>query len=110
MLLKEIVNNEAIHEELDIEEQDDSDDDERDEKAIILKRQKKAELMLARKYKNIRKAIEDDMLLFQDDIFSIEPVSGSIWPSSEMTITVTFVPKGALHYSCIAYCNISCKE
>ena len=27
-----------------------------------------------------------------------------------MTITVTFVPKGALHYSCIAYCNISCSE
>jgi hydrocephalus-inducing protein len=29
--------------------------------------------MLERKYKNIRKAIEDDLLLFQDDIFSIEP-------------------------------------
>lgn len=27
-----------------------------------------------------------------------------------MTITITFVPKGALHYSCIAYCNISCSD
>ncbi len=27
-----------------------------------------------------------------------------------MTITLTFVPKGALHYSCTAYCNISCSE
>lgn len=27
-----------------------------------------------------------------------------------MTITITFVPKGALHYSCVAYCNISCSE
>ncbi len=66
--------------------------------------------MLARKYKNIRKAIEDDLLLFQDDIFSIEPISGQIWPNSEMTITVTFVPKGALHYSTVTYCNISCSE
>lgn len=27
-----------------------------------------------------------------------------------MTITITFVPKGALHYSCVNYCNISCSE
>jgi hydrocephalus-inducing protein len=27
-----------------------------------------------------------------------------------MTVTLTFVPKGALHYSCTAYCNISCSE
>lgn len=41
MLLKEIVNNEAIQEEFEIEDHDDSDDDQRDEKAILLKRQKK---------------------------------------------------------------------
>lgn len=29
--------------------------------------------MLSRKYKTILKAIDDDMLLFQDDIFTIEP-------------------------------------
>ncbi len=27
-----------------------------------------------------------------------------------MTITITFVPKGALFYSCVAYCNITCSE
>ena len=27
-----------------------------------------------------------------------------------MTITISFRPKGALHYSCISYCNISCSE
>lgn len=64
MLLKEIVNNEAINEDFEIENNDDSDEEDRDEKAILLKRQKKAELMLARKYKDIRKAIEDDLLLF----------------------------------------------
>jgi hydrocephalus-inducing protein len=110
MLLKEIVSNEVVAEEIEIEDQDDSEEEERDEKALMLKRQKKAELLLSRKYKNIRKAIEDDLLLFQDDIFSIEPQSGQIWPNSEMTVTVTFLPRGALHYSCTAFCNISCQE
>jgi len=71
---------------------EDSEDEERDEKAIMQKRQKKAELQLARKYKNIRKAIDDDMLLFQDEIFQIEPQTGEIWPNSKMTITITFIP------------------
>jgi hydrocephalus-inducing protein len=49
-------------------------------------------MLLAMKYKNIEKAIDDEMLLFQDDIFGIEPLQGQIWPKSEMTITVTFRP------------------
>lgn len=74
MLLKEIVSNEIVREEIDIDDQEDSDEEEKDEKTLILKRQKKAELLLSMKYKNIEKAIDDDMLLFQDDIFSIEPI------------------------------------
>ena len=66
--------------------------------------------MLARRYRNIRKAIDDDPLLFQDEIFNIEPASGQIWPNSEMTITVSFRPTQALSYSCVAYCNITCSE
>jgi len=27
-----------------------------------------------------------------------------------MTITISFHPKAALHYSCVSYCNISCSE
>jgi hydrocephalus-inducing protein len=38
MLLKEIVNNQAIHEEFEIEDHDDSDDEDRDEKALLMKR------------------------------------------------------------------------
>ncbi|CAD8206755.1 unnamed protein product [Paramecium octaurelia] len=110
MLIKELVSNEGVHEELELEEDEDSEEEERDEKAIILKRQKKAELQLARKYRNIRKAIEDDLLLFIDDIFTIEPTQGQIWPNSEMTVTVTFVPRSAFLYQTVAYCNISCSE
>jgi len=67
-------------------------------------------MLLVRKYKNIRKAIEDDSLLFQDDIFNIEPIRGEIWPNSALTVTVSFKPLAALNYSCTAFCNISCKE
>lgn len=38
MLIKEIVNNEGIHEEYEIEDHDDSDEEEKDEKALLLKR------------------------------------------------------------------------
>ena len=64
MLIKEVVSNEMVQEDLELEENEDSEEEERDEKAIILKKQKKAELMLARRFRNIRKAIEDDLLLF----------------------------------------------
>ncbi len=67
-------------------------------------------MLLAMKYKNIEKAIDDEMLLFQDDIFGIEPLQGQIWPKSEMTITVTFRPQLALHYNCLSYLNISYSE
>ncbi|EGR30730.1 hypothetical protein IMG5_124970 [Ichthyophthirius multifiliis] len=112
MLLKEIVNNEKIQdEEMEfMDNEGDSEDDQEDEKTIIEKIQKKANLMLTRKYKDIHKAIDDDLLLFQDDIFSIQPISGSIWPNSEITITVTFSPQGQHSYRTFAYCNISCKQ
>lgn len=57
MLLKEVVNNEAGNEEFDFENPDDSEEDDHDEKAILQKKQRKAELTLARKYKDIRKVI-----------------------------------------------------
>ena len=63
-MVKDIVSNEIIKEEYDIDLEEESDEEEKDEKAIMLKKQKKAELMLSRKYKTILKAIDDDMLLF----------------------------------------------
>lgn len=48
--------------------------------------------------------------MFQDSIFKIEPLIGEIWPNSEITITVTFMPLEANTYDCMAYCNVSCAE
>lgn len=49
-------------------------------------------------------------MLFQDEIFSIEPLQGKIWPNTEITCCVTFKPQGPFHYSCTAFCNITCSE
>lgn len=90
MLLKE-----AILQEPDPEESENSDsnsDEDNDDKAKIMKRQKKAELLLSRKYRIIRKAIDDDLLLYEDDTFKIEPITGIIWPNQYITMTVTFKP------------------
>ena len=63
-----------------------------------------------RKFQNIRKQVDEDPMLFSDDIFKIEPLQGEIWPNQEMTICVTFRPQHPLRYTCTAFCNITCSE
>lgn len=60
LMLKETATLEHNHDMLEIQDDDDSDYEEVDEKTLMLKKQKKAELLLQRKYKNIKKAIEDN--------------------------------------------------
>lgn len=88
-------------------------DDSYDEDELHQKRerqQKKAIATLTRKYASIRKAVDEDLMLFQDEIFSIEPLQGKIWPNTDMTCCVTFKPQGPYHYSCTAFCNVTCSE
>ncbi|RLV64113.1 hypothetical protein DV515_00017583 [Chloebia gouldiae] len=51
--------------------------------------------------------VQQDPMLFSDDIFSIEPVEGEIGPNCLAEIKVTFKPIEALEYRSVAYCNIS---
>lgn len=92
------------------EEDNSFDDGSSSEREIFLKKRKKAEMLLERKYKTIRKALEEDTFVFEDEIFSIQPIRGSIWPNSEMVITVIFKPKSALKYTHKAFCNVSCSD
>lgn len=88
-------------------------DDSYDQVELQLKKQRTKEktiATLARKYQGIRKAVDDDPMLFQDEIFSIEPLDGKIWPNTEITFCVTFRPQGPYHYSCTAFCNTTCSE
>uniref|UniRef100_H0ZXP9 HYDIN/VesB/CFA65-like Ig-like domain-containing protein n=1 Tax=Taeniopygia guttata TaxID=59729 RepID=H0ZXP9_TAEGU len=54
--------------------------------------------------------VQQDPMLFSDDIFFIEPVEGEIGPNSSAEIKVTFKPTEALEYQSVAYCNISGRE
>jgi hydrocephalus-inducing protein len=110
LMMRDAAAMEDNHELLDIQDDDDSGYEEVDERTLMLTNQKKAELMLQRRYKSIKKSIEENLFLFEHDIFDIKPVTGTIWPKSEMTITITFRPTQALEYFTHAYCNISCSD
>ena len=66
--------------------------------------------LITRSYKNKKSAIEDDELVFEDDIISLEPVSGELWPNSSKTITIMFKPNAAKNYYRLAYCDITGRE
>ena len=82
MLLREVMTNQEEKEDERHEMNDSSSEEEIDPKEYFDRRRKRAELALSRKYKTIKKAIEDDLFLFQDSIFKIEPLVGEIWPNS----------------------------
>lgn len=65
------------------------------------------EAVLIRKYRNLRKALEQDKMLFVDDIFDIAPIEGEVWAHSEMEITVCFRPDTASLYNCLAFLDVS---
>ncbi|KAM4766851.1 hydrocephalus-inducing protein-like [Cyanocitta cristata] len=54
--------------------------------------------------------VQQDPMLFSDDVFFIEPLEGEIGPNSSAKIKVTFKPQEALEYRSVAYCNISGHE
>ncbi|XP_077642562.1 hydrocephalus-inducing protein homolog [Lonchura striata] len=54
--------------------------------------------------------VQQDPLLFSNDVFSIEPMEGEIRPNSMAEIKVTFKPLEAREYQSVAYCNISGHE
>ena len=66
--------------------------------------------LITRSYKNKKAAVNDDEMVFSDDIVVIEPISGEIWPNSFTTITVMFKPDEAKNYSRMAYCDITGRE
>ena len=92
------------------QEIDSVDRDDPNFKDFVDKKKKSAEGLIKRKYKILRKEIQEDRLIYDDIIFTIQPQTGSIWPNSEMTITITFKPMAALRYVSDAFCNISCSD
>lgn len=66
--------------------------------------------IISRKYRNLRKALEMDTMLFVDDIFDISALEGEVWPNSETEVTVVFRPDTAAMYNCLAFLEVSGRQ
>ena len=54
--------------------------------------------------------MHDDKLLFNDDVYQIEPEEGDIWPNSSMEVNIIFKPTEAKTYTCTAFCDVTGRE
>ena len=49
-------------------------------------------------------------MIFEDDVFIIEPVEGDIWPNSSAEVRIIFKPVKAITYERIAFCDVTGRE
>uniref|UniRef100_A0A8C3CDK8 HYDIN protein n=1 Tax=Cairina moschata TaxID=8855 RepID=A0A8C3CDK8_CAIMO len=66
--------------------------------------------VLSRIFHNKRAKVRGDSMLFSDNIFTVEPVEGDIWPNSSAEINVIFEPREARVYQQTIFCDISGRE
>ncbi|XP_074738457.1 hydrocephalus-inducing protein homolog [Strix uralensis] len=66
--------------------------------------------LLSRPSQNQRAKAQGDSMLFSDDVFTLEPLEGDIWPNSSAEINVIFRPREARVYQQTVYCDISGRE
>ncbi|XP_062817752.1 hydrocephalus-inducing protein homolog isoform X1 [Anolis carolinensis] len=66
--------------------------------------------IVTRTFQSRQATVQEDALLFNNHIFSIEPVEGDVWPNSTAEIIVIFRPQEAGIYHHTVYCDISGRE
>nr|XP_023493063.1 hydrocephalus-inducing protein homolog isoform X2 [Equus caballus] len=66
--------------------------------------------ILSHTFENQRKLVQADSMLFLNNVFTIEPLEGDVWPNSSAEITVYFNPLQAQLYQQTVYCDISGRE
>ncbi|XP_026722885.1 hydrocephalus-inducing protein homolog, partial [Athene cunicularia] len=66
--------------------------------------------LLSRPFQNQRAKVQGDSMLFSDDVFTLEPLEGDIWPNSSAEVNVIFRPREARVYQQTVYCDISGRE
>ena len=57
-----------------------------------------------------RRAVEEDPLVFEDEIFAIEPLTGEIFPGCSCEVTVIFRPQNAGDNTTTAYCAVNGRQ
>ncbi|XP_042303502.1 hydrocephalus-inducing protein homolog [Sceloporus undulatus] len=66
--------------------------------------------IVTRTFQNRQATVQEDPMLFNNHIFSIEPLEGDVWPNSTAEISVIFRPQEAGMYHHAVYCDISGRE
>jgi hydrocephalus-inducing protein len=66
--------------------------------------------ILTRNFESKRHAVANDPLNYDDDVISIEPSSGELWPNSDIDVTVVFTPHESTAYSRTVFCDVSGRE
>ncbi|KAM9191706.1 LOW QUALITY PROTEIN: hydrocephalus-inducing protein homolog [Dugong dugon] len=66
--------------------------------------------ILSHTFENQRRLVQGDNMLFLNNIFTVEPLEGDVWPNSSAEISVYFNPVEAKLYQQTVYCNISGRE
>ena len=87
-------------------EEDDGDGDLSGDEGMIPPAARAARAGLTRKYRHLRRALQEDGMAFADENFEIKPLSGEIWANSEIEVTITFRPDTAAEYACSAFLDV----
>ncbi|XP_028665442.1 hydrocephalus-inducing protein homolog [Erpetoichthys calabaricus] len=66
--------------------------------------------VLSRTFQNQLRKLQEKQMIFTDDVFSMEPVEGEIWPNSTAEVNILFKPKEAKLYQQNVYCDITGRE
>uniref|UniRef100_A0A8D0G7T0 HYDIN/VesB/CFA65-like Ig-like domain-containing protein n=1 Tax=Sphenodon punctatus TaxID=8508 RepID=A0A8D0G7T0_SPHPU len=66
--------------------------------------------VLTRTFQNRRAMVQEDSMLFTDNVFTVEQVEGDVWPNSTTEINVIFRPQETRVYQRTVYCDISGRE
>ncbi|XP_053255366.1 hydrocephalus-inducing protein homolog [Podarcis raffonei] len=66
--------------------------------------------IVSRTFQNRQARVQEDSMLFNNHVFTVEPLEGEVWPNSTTEISVIFRPQEAGVYHRTVYCDISGRE
>eukprot|EP00794_Sanderia_malayensis_P018879 gene18879-20779_t len=66
--------------------------------------------LVTRSFKNRIKVAEGEKMLYDDDIISLEPSEGDIWPNTHADVSIVFKPDEAKSYARTIYCDVTGRE
>ncbi|KAG2469945.1 HYDIN protein, partial [Polypterus senegalus] len=66
--------------------------------------------ILHRSFQHRLRMLQDEKIAFVDDVFSLQPAEGEIWPNSTVEVNIFFKPKEEKVYQQNIYCDITGRE